>query len=94
MANNISLYYFAESAGAALAESVAAGAVIAAESVTTGATAAESVTTVVESVVASVLEEPLLQATKNAATAKTRNNFFICLIFKIFLKLITCLYQV
>jgi hypothetical protein len=84
MANNISLYYFAESAGAALAESVAAGAVIAAESVTTGATAAESVTTVVESVVASVLEVPLLQATKNAATAKTRNNFFICLIFKIF----------
>lgn len=81
MANNILLYYFfVESVVAALAESVTAGAT-AAESVTAGATAAESVTTVVESVVASVLEVPLLQATKNAATAKTRNNFFICLIF-------------
>jgi hypothetical protein len=40
------------------------------------------VTVVVESVVASVLEELPLQAVKKAATVKTSNNFFILFNFR------------
>jgi len=48
------------------------------------------VTDVVESVVASVLEELPLQAVKKAATVRTSNNFFILFNFR-FLN-ISCLY--
>ncbi|HEV2832581.1 MAG TPA: hypothetical protein VGW31_11430 [Hanamia sp.] len=76
MANNIMLYYcFVESVVVAFAESVAA--LVVSTVVGAGAIAAESVTVVVESVVASVLVVPLLQATKKAETAKTKNNFFM-----------------
>jgi hypothetical protein len=69
-----------ESAFILLVESVAAvesdmaGAVTAAES--------EGVDTEVESPVASLPVEELLQAVKNAATVKTSNNFFILINFR------------
>jgi hypothetical protein len=48
-------------------------------STTAGAATVESTVTLVESVLVSVLEVPLLHATKNAAADKTRITFFICL---------------
>jgi hypothetical protein len=84
--------YFAES----VADLVESGVATAAESVAAGAvTAAESeggVTVVVESPVASVLEEELLHAVKKAATVKTSNNFFIVFNFFKFLNKVCYLY--
>ncbi|MBS1736979.1 MAG: hypothetical protein JSS98_10310 [Bacteroidetes bacterium] len=72
------IYFFVVSAAGLLVESATTAWVVSAAA-GAGAATVESVTTFVESVVDSVLEAPLLHATKNAAAVKTRITFFICL---------------